>query len=80
MLARMDPAFRAFAISGLKSGAITDDQIVEAAEYATEQGDTDTAHQLMCLIVRANETPASEWTAQQRRGRMRVVSDGGNGE
>lgn len=73
----MDPAFRAFAISGLKSGAITDDQIVDAAEYAASQGDNDTAHQLMCLILRANETPQAEFEAQKRRDRMRVI-DGGN--
>lgn len=69
--------FRAFAISGLQSGAITEDQIVEAAEYAKSKGDDDTAHQLMCLILRANETPASDYRADRARARFHVV-DGGN--
>lgn len=71
--------FRAFAITGLRAGTITEDQIVEAAEYAESRGDTEAAHQLMCLILRANETPRAEFEAQKRRDQMRVI-DGGAGD
>jgi hypothetical protein len=63
----------AFLIQMMRTGAVDETDIAEAAEALDAKGDEDAAHAMRCLILRANETPDSEWQAQQRRDRFRVI-------
>lgn len=67
----------AFLVQMIRAEAVDPDDIIEAADNLEKAGDEEAAHAMRCLILRANETPASEWEAEQRRNRFRVVEPEG---
>lgn len=62
----------------IRSGAITDDMIQTVATRLeaddTESGEI-AAHQARMLPIEADAPTRSEWEAERRRARMRVVSE-----
>lgn len=72
----------AFLIQMMRTGAVDPDDIAEAAESLDAKGDEDAAHAMRCLILRAHETPHSDWEAERRRNRFHVIdgSEGGKSE
>lgn len=74
-----DRMIRALAIQMLRSGVLSPEDIVAASSDADAGGDPVLAHELKCLIAEAAAPSTTEWEADRRRARMRVVaSDGGN--
>lgn len=68
---------RALLIQLLKSDAIDSDDVLGAADTLDEQGDAEAAHEMRCLIVASLAPDQSDWEADQRRARFRVVGDDG---
>lgn len=70
---------RALVIQMLRSGTLPQSDIEAAADEAEAEGDDETSHNLRCLLIRASAPRQSEWEAERRRARMRLVpTDGGN--
>ncbi len=68
----------ALALAMIRSGALTIDDISEAARIAAET-DADAAHLLNCIIVKAQSPDAPDWLANRARKRFRIIDrDGGN--
>ncbi|BAK66889.1 hypothetical protein SLG_22140 [Sphingobium sp. SYK-6] len=70
---------RALLIQLLKSEAIDPDDIDAAADRLAADGDGEAAHEMRCLIVESMAPEQSDWEADQRRSRFRVV-DGDDGK
>ncbi len=68
---------RALLIQLLKSEAIDPDDIGDAAERLAKHGDDEAAHALRCVILESLAPEQSDWDADQRRSRFRVVGDDG---
>lgn len=68
----------AFLAQMIRAEAIDPDDIAEAAERLDKAGDEEAAHALRCIIVEASAPDQSDWQAEQRRNRFRVV-DGPEG-
>lgn len=66
---------RALLIQLLKSDAIDPDDIDAAADRLASSGDEEAAHAMRCLIVESMAPDQSDWEADQRRARFRVVGD-----
>lgn len=62
----------------VRVGVLEADDIDEMASRLEASGDRDDAHQCRTAYVQALAPSASDWEAEQRRARMRVISDGGN--
>lgn len=76
-------AIRLLIIEMVRAGLVTDAVVNSAADEAEAQGKPEVAHDLRCLILRADETPAADWQREQadrraseRRARLTTV-DGG---
>lgn len=57
----------------IRSDAIDTDDIIAAADDLKARGDDDAAFVLMATIVEAHAPSQSDWEAERRRGRFRVV-------
>ena len=68
----------AFLAQMIRAEAIDPDDIAEAAERLDKAGDEEAGHALRCIIVEAATPDPSDWRAEQRRNRFRVV-DGPEG-
>lgn len=74
----VDRAFFALLRQLIRSDAIDTDDVIAAADDLRERGDGDAAHALMASIVEAQAPKASDWQAERRRERFRVVTNDGN--
>jgi len=72
----------ALMVALLKSGTISDDDLIEAAEAVGESGGNaeEAGHLVNCAILRASLPSTPDIAADQARSRFRVISggDGGN--
>lgn len=69
----------ALAVALLRKGALDPDDIASAADDLDAEGETTAAHVLRCSIVAAEAPTASEWQAEQRRKRIRLIEPGADG-
>lgn len=70
-----DRMLRALLVQLLRADAIDPDDILAASDNLASSGDEEAAHAMRCLIVESLAPEQSEWEADQRRARFRVVSD-----
>lgn len=76
----MDIAYRmltAFLAHMVRTGALDDDDVIEVADGLEASGDEEAAHAMRCIILKAHETPQSEWEADRRRNRFHVIDGEG---
>lgn len=73
-----DEAMAALMTEMLRAGVIGSNVVDAAADRCEREGNAMSAHRLRCLVVEAEATTESEWTARRARSRMRLVPDGGN--
>ena len=69
---------RALLIEMIRSEAIPARDVEAAIVRLDKDGDKEASHALSCILMRSIFPDESEMTAQHRRDRFRVVSDGGN--
>lgn len=62
----------------VRRGDLDQIEIDEIAEGLDAAGEPDAAHLCRLAFVEALAPSQSEWEAERRRARMRVISDGGN--
>lgn len=70
---------RAFLSQMIRSEAVDPDDIIEAADRLSRDGDEEAAHALRCLILQASAPEQSDWNADRARARFHVV-DGNGGK
>lgn len=63
----------AFLVQMIKAEAVDPDDIAEAADTLEGQGDEEAAHAMRCIILEAASPSPSDWQADQRRNRFRVI-------
>ena len=68
----------AFLAQMIRAEAVDPDDMAEAWESVDRAGDKEAGHALRCIIVEATAPDQSDWQAEQRRNRFRVV-DGPEG-
>lgn len=61
----------------IRNGIIDDDTVMDAVEESEAAGKPVAAHQLRCLLVGADATPATERKRSAARARLTAI-DGGN--
>lgn len=64
----------------IRSDAIDTDDVVAAADELTARGDDSAAFALKALIVESSAPRTSDWQADKRRARFRVIDNDGNPE
>jgi hypothetical protein len=70
---------RAFLTQMIRSEAVDPDDIIEAADRLSRDGDEEAAHALKALVVEAAAPNLSDWNADRARARFHVVDgNGGN--
>lgn len=70
---------RAFLKQMIQVEAIDPNDIMEAAEALSRDGDEDAAHALKCIILEAAAPDRSDWEAERARARFHVI-DGNDGK
>ncbi|WP_324695520.1 MULTISPECIES: hypothetical protein [Novosphingobium] len=70
---------RAFLTQMIRSEAVDPDDIIEAADRLSRDGDEEAAHALKALIVEAATPELSDWNADRARARFHTI-EGGKGE
>lgn len=68
---------RAFLIQMIRSEAVDPDDLIEAAEALDKEGDEEAAHAMRCIPLAAAAPDTSDWQADQRRARFRVIEPEG---
>lgn len=74
-----DPLSGALLAHLIRKGVLDESDAIEIADKLEEMDEPEAAHQARCAWLRANEPSQSDWQAEQRRNRFRVIeADGGN--
>ncbi|QSR18408.1 hypothetical protein [Novosphingobium sp. KA1] len=67
---------RAFLTQMIRSEAVDPDDIIEAADRLSRDGDEEAAHALKALIVEAATPELSDWNADRARARFHAIEGG----